>query len=86
MEDYMFRELADMHLIYGAAHLYSQRCPNRRHSHYTTCSVNDRRLGETGTMRPNPGNRGRPRDVCIPELEERILEEVGMNKYTLCVT
>lgn len=90
MEEYTFRELADMHLMYGAAEgngraaarLYAQRFPNRRQPHHTTFSTIDRRLGETGTMRPDRGNAGRQRDVRTPELEERILEEVGMNPRT----
>lgn len=90
MEEYTYRELADMHLVYGAAEgngraaarLYEQRFPHRRHPHHTTFSAIDRRLRETGTMRHNMANTGRPRYVRTPQLEERILEEVEMNPQT----
>ncbi|KAJ8974419.1 hypothetical protein NQ317_015474 [Molorchus minor] len=81
--EYVFNELADMHLILGecrmncraAARLYSERFPNRRTPHHTTFALIDRRLREYGSFKKQAINAGRPRQV-PPEVEEEILNVV----------
>ena len=68
-ERYSFNELADMHLMYGAARgngreaerLYAAKFPSRRHPHHSTFSAIDRQLRESGSFRANTIDRGRQR-------------------------
>lgn len=90
MERYTFQEMADMHMVYGAANgngrgasrLYADRFPGRQQPHHTTFAAVHRRLSENRTLRPNMANAGRERSVRTPELEEDILEMVDNNPTT----
>ncbi|PSN42523.1 hypothetical protein C0J52_16176 [Blattella germanica] len=80
MEQYSLIELSDMHLVYGAANesgrraarIYAQRFPQRRHAAHTMFQRLDQRLRETGSLRANMSETGRPRSV-TPDVEEVIL-------------
>lgn len=80
MEQYSLIELSDMHLVYGAANqsgrraarIYAQRFPQRRHPAHTMFQRLDQRLRETGSLRANMSETGRPRSV-TPDVEEVIL-------------
>jgi hypothetical protein len=81
MDVYTFKEMADMHLIYGRAYgnsrearrLYQESFPQRHLPHRQTFVNTDRRLRETGTFQPVTANWGRPLSVQTPDLEENIL-------------
>ena len=87
--NYSYEELADMHLVYGAAlcngrdaaRLYEERYPERRQPHHTTFASIHRRLRETGTLR-HPGGTGRPRTARTVEFEEEVLHCVEENQST----
>lgn len=58
-----------------AARLYAERYPNRRHPDVNVIRRLDQRVRETGNVIPNAGpDRGRPRNVLRPLIEEEILE------------
>ncbi|KAI4466765.1 oxysterol-binding protein-related [Holotrichia oblita] len=88
-DNYSFEELADMHLVYGAAQcngkeaarLYEQRYPARRQPHHTTFASIHRRLRESGNLK-RLGGSGRPRTACTVQFEEKVLHRVEENQFT----
>jgi hypothetical protein len=84
MDLYTFKEIADMHLIYGRAYgnsreargLYQQSFPQRNLPHRQAFVNINRRLRETRTFNPVTANWGRPLSVQAPNLEENILHHI----------
>ncbi|KAJ4447453.1 hypothetical protein ANN_09460 [Periplaneta americana] len=78
---YSFHEQADIIFMYGRANgngreavrLYQMAFPDRRQPNHQTFVAVYRRVAETGTVAPQTGDRGRPRVVRMPNLEEDIL-------------
>jgi hypothetical protein len=72
MDNYTFQEYVDMHLILGeargnvaaAVRLYLEKYPRLRLAFHAT----DRRIMETGTVRPSTAEGGRIVDVEVPIL------------------
>nr|XP_015840428.1 PREDICTED: uncharacterized protein LOC107399187 [Tribolium castaneum] len=86
-------EYADMHLILGecrnnanaAAVLYRERYPLRRQPSSNTFRRLDQRIRETGRVDPAGPfyrDRGRPRTLRTPEVEEAVLDLVDQNPTT----
>ena len=84
MVNFTYPELADMHLMYGrsngnsreAKRLYAETFPNRRLPNKQTFVSIDRHLRENGTFQIRNVDAGRPRNVRIPIVEERVLRRV----------
>lgn len=84
MEKYSNEEMADMHLVYGAANgnraearrLYAERFPNRRLPREKLSQKFHVRLKETGSFKSRTENFGRPRTTRTPALEERVLNTI----------
>ena len=85
--NYSTDEQTDMLLVYGfcqgngreSVRVYQQRFPNRRIPNHKTFARIERRLRETGTLRPKRLDAGRPRTVRTAEHEEAVLEMVYEN-------
>ncbi|KAJ4437454.1 hypothetical protein ANN_17598 [Periplaneta americana] len=94
---YSFREQADIIFMYGRANgngreavqLYQMAFPDRRQPNHQTFVAVYRRVAETGTVAPQTGDRGRPRIVRTPNLEEDILhcaeDDPGISTRQLAV-
>lgn len=94
---YSFREQADIIFMYGRANgngreavrLYQMAFPERRQPNHQTFVAVYRRVAETGTVAPQTGDRGRPRVVRTPNLEEDILhcveDDPGISTRQLAV-
>jgi hypothetical protein len=75
--EYSFNELTDMILLYGeaernsaaAAPLYAERYPQRRHPNRRTFTSHERRLRETGRIRPIMTHADRPRSRRSADVE-----------------
>jgi hypothetical protein len=73
-----------MILLYGeaernsvaAARLYAERYPQRRHKNRRTFISQERRLRETGRMRPIMIDTGRPRSRRRADVEDNVLRAV----------
>jgi hypothetical protein len=84
MDVYTFKEMADMHLIYGRAYgnsrearrLYQQSFPQQHLPHRQNFVNTDCCLRETRTFQPVTANWGRPLSVQTPNLEENILHHI----------
>lgn len=87
MEYYSNSEMADMHLMYGAANcnraearrLYEERFPNRRLPGEKMFQKIHARLIETGSFKTGTLGRGRPMTTRTPALEERVLNRIEQN-------
>lgn len=88
MDEYSNVELADMHLVYGAAdcngrtalRLYQERFPNRRAPHHTIFARLHRRLRENGSFERATMNR--ERSTRTPDNEENVLRLAEGNPST----
>lgn len=84
-ETYTHEEQTDMLLVLGfcegncrrSVRVYQQRFPNRRIPNFKTFGRIERRLRETGRLEPSTVNRGRPRQICTPQVEEQILNTIA---------
>ena len=90
MVNYMFGEYADIVLLYGEAQcngraarqLYAKRFPHRQTpSQYLFVKVYQR-ASETGTFTTRRADCGAPRQRCIPEFEEAVLNAVEEDTMT----
>lgn len=89
MERFTFRELADMHFVYGtangngrgAARIYQERFPERNQPHHSIFARVHRNLSESGSFRDST-REGRPRSARSPNAEERVLGLVERNPRT----
>lgn len=87
---YSFRELVDIHFVYGLANgnqdlarrLYHQRHPDRRLPAPRTFARIHQRLGESGAFYTQNNDAGRNRDQRIVEIEEEVLDQVAENPST----
>lgn len=90
MPNFTNSEMADMHFIYGFANgnarearrLYMERYPNRMIPDQRVFSDIHRRLVETGTVKKNTNDAGRPRTVRTPQIEEAVLNEIEEDPET----
>ncbi|KAJ4431746.1 hypothetical protein ANN_20350 [Periplaneta americana] len=94
---YSFREQADIIFMYGRANgngreavrLYQMAFPDQRQPNHQTFVALYHRVAETGTVAPQTGDRGRPRVVRTPNLEEDILhcveDDPGISTRQLAV-
>ncbi|XP_063232473.1 uncharacterized protein LOC134536611 [Bacillus rossius redtenbacheri] len=84
MDGYTLAELADMHLVYGAAggngreaeRQYRERFPNQRNPAHTMFARIDRRLRETGSLHVTKPASGSRRTIRTPSFEEEVLEQI----------
>lgn len=82
--NFTFDEYADMYLVLGesrgnfagAARLYAERYPQRRHPTRNVIQRMDQRFRETGSIIVRNIDRGRPRTIRTPALEEQVLQQV----------
>lgn len=87
MAGYSNVEMADMHLLYGAANcnsreavrLYENLYPNRQVPNKKTFQEMDRRLRETGKFKPKKIDSGRDRTVRTDQLVNRVPEKFDVN-------
>ena len=90
MEHYSSLELADMHLIYGAAgysvqiakKMYREKFPNRHHPSRQVFISFSRRMRETGSLQPRNEGPGNMRTTRTPDFEEEVLERVAADPTT----
>lgn len=88
--EYTFDEQVDMLLVYGicnssgreAVRVYHERFPNRQTPNHQTFANIERRLRETGELKPRRHDAGRPRQARALAAEEEILEMVHDNPGT----
>ena len=87
MERFTYKELADMHLMYGlaegivraAARLYRKRYPQRDAPDRRMFSSLHLNLCEYGSLRGNRHSDGRPRGTRTPSMEQTVLDTVRRN-------
>ena len=87
---YSTQEMADMIFCYGqangsnlrACNLYADKYPTRRKPSVKMFSTLFQQLSETGSFAPRTRDRGRPRTVRTPDMEQRVLEHVEDNPGT----
>lgn len=87
---YSTREMADMIFCYGLANgsnrrarvLYAGKYPQRRLPSAQLFSRLFQRLADSGTLAPATSDRGRPRTIRMPVVEERTLQLVEENPET----
>lgn len=87
---FSFGELTDMLLIYGkvnnnsaaAVREYRDKYPNRRIPNRKTFEAVERRLRETGMLKPIRMDAGRQRFVRYANIEEEILNAVQLSPTT----
>lgn len=90
MNIYTLEELADMHAVYADTHhngraaqrLYSRIFPNRRRPSHTIFEKINRRLRETGLLRPQNHRLGPRRTARTPMVEEMVLGMIAENRGT----
>ncbi|KAK3894717.1 hypothetical protein Pcinc_001528 [Petrolisthes cinctipes] len=90
MERFSNHELADMHMVYGAAQgngraaqrIYAATYPLRQTPNHTIFANFHRRLSERGRFSPYMNGGGRQREARTVITEENILEAVAQNPCT----
>jgi hypothetical protein len=86
--NYTFAEMADILLCYGSAHGNAHEAHHLYEELFPGCIIPDAlmfttiHLGGKGTFVPVTHDRARPRAVCTPDPEDRILIHVANNPAT----